>query len=68
MTLFLFLFHGGLLALIGANYLYLRMARSAPPSNARVPRISVLVPARNEAANLNACCHRCVSKTIQTLR
>lgn len=52
MTLFLTLLHAGLLVLIGANWWYLRLAKRASLANTRVPRLSVLIPARNEEDNL----------------
>ncbi len=52
MTLFLTLLHAGLLVLLGLNWLYLRSARRIDFKNERVPRLSVLIPARNEQENL----------------
>lgn len=51
MTLLLALVHVGLLGVLGANVLYLRASRRRTAPAAR-PRLSVLIPARNEEANL----------------
>lgn len=49
--LFFALLHAGLFALIAANALYLRRQPRGRPE-AALPRLTVLIPARNEAANL----------------
>ena len=52
MHVLLFAAHGALLLLAVANLVYLRRARQARKTPTAWPRVSVLVPARNEEENL----------------